>query len=153
MFFDCAASGAPVSFISELQRRFPYLPSGYIDLLREYDGLDIAWFVFQGSGDSKYPPLQRLLDRDDPRIDVENCCPFATDASGNVLTINRNGSIEVILTDSASENSTLFLARDFETLMDKGFFGPDFTKILYGRPPRPDDDLGWVSYLKKAGWF
>jgi hypothetical protein len=153
MYLEAAETGAPGSFLAALHNRFPFLPQAYLDMLREYDGLDIAWFVFRGSGHSKYPPVQQLFDRQDPRLDLTKNCPFVSDASGNLLTFERSGAIDILLTDSGATEPQKRLCSDFDFLMDKCFFGPEFTRVFYGREPNLQDDESWVGYLRRAGWL
>ena len=152
MYFEVANTGASEMVLGELHNRFSFLPQAYLQMLHEFDGLDISWFVFRGSGQSKYPSLQQLFDRQEPRLELSFSCPFATDASGNLLTFERDGSIGILLTDLAASNPKRRLCSDFDFLMGKCFFGPEFTRVFFGREPKAQDEIGWVDYLRKAGW-
>lgn len=153
MFFDNAPSGAPEEHVSKLRLRYSFLPDEYLNLLRVFDGLDIAWIVFFGSGASKYPAFETILRRWNDRLDLAAACPIAEDAGGSPLLLHEDGKVTLFLADSHAMAERRFLCTSFDVLMDEGLFGPKFTQILYGRAWIPEDDGGWVGYLKRSGWY
>jgi hypothetical protein len=152
MFFDSAKTCAPDTHITSLRERYPFLPQSYTSLLSKYDGLDIHWFVFFGSGQSLYPSVDKICSRWCDRFNIVSACPFAEDAGGNPLFLQSDGTIQLYWADTAGLESKK-LCFSFDELMEDGFFGPKYTQILHGRDWMPKDDTSWVGYLKKAGWY
>jgi hypothetical protein len=152
MFFNAAKAPAPASHIQSVQERYPFLPESYLTMLSGFDGLDIEWFVFFGSGASKYPSTAQICKRWCDRFDVVSSFPFAEDAGGNPLFLHADGTIHLHETDTINFQERL-LCQNFDILMSDAFFGPRYTQMLHGRNWKPTDDESWVGYLKKSGWY
>lgn len=131
--------------ISELKVRFPFLPEDYLEFIRKYDSLGLAWFVFFGSKKSKIIPLREELDYWAQQM-RKNYFPFGKDVGGGIFAFNKKGEIIYFSVDDYQWGTPIFIASNLEE-----FIGTCLLGRRYGEFDSIKNNT-FYDFLKDQGW-
>lgn len=140
------------SFVEDLQRKYPFLDHEYCRFLSVTDGASLWMYEFFGSGSSKMPALEDLMQRWPPNVDSLRVFPFAEDPSGNCIAMRENGEVIQFGFRAESDTDCTALAQSFGQFVGNVLMGEDFYS-LFDIPATEFEDNEWTDYLKQKGWL
>lgn len=144
--FERAAAGAPARFLSDLQRRFAFLPAEYLEFLAFSDGIQLDQFVLFGSGESTFPALSGLERR--WNCVLPRAFPIGEDSGGGVFLLGPDGKVRLAAPQPPHQEDEV--AASFPALLDEVFMGPGYLGLF---PYGPYADNEWLNFLGKQGWL
>jgi hypothetical protein len=135
-------------FLKILKLRFPKLPESYLNFLKAYGDLEIAWFKFYGEGGKYSVSLFEMLnlweEYDIYHFEKNGFCLIGCDPGGDLYCLNEQG--EVIMFDSVNvEEPPKFITDSFDTFMNEHVLGKNY-------PEFAREDNEFYQFLKEQGW-
>ncbi len=147
MVFSAAAAGAPKTFLHSLAANHRWLPSGYLDFLRETDGASLDFTLFGGSGHSTFPSLSGLQ---------KTWAPSAPTGAGLVIGQTADSGIflaqdgHVLLFGAEPSERPSPLADSFDSLLGDVLMGEEYLRLY---PRGTFEDNAWLGLLERNGWL
>jgi SMI1 / KNR4 family (SUKH-1) len=131
--------------LEELVREYPYLPSEYIDFIKEFDGCGLAWVTFYGSKNSPIIPLREEIDYWFDKLKGDYF-PFGKDASGSIYLFDRKGRVLLFDKYDYEFENPKIIAENFVEFVDKCLLGKRYEEFNY------IEKDGFYNFLKSQGW-
>lgn len=128
----------------EIQKEYPFLPPSYIDFIRKYDSIGIAWVTFFGSKGAHIISLKEKLEG---LKDVLNgkYFPFAKLPSGCLYAFNEKGEVLYFIREDFDFKKPTKIADTFEEFVSECILGKRYLEFNY-------ENSLFYQFLKKQGW-
>lgn len=143
---DFPSAGMPKELLDALKEDCEFLPSDYMMMLAEFDGLDLYGVTFFGSSEGQFKSIDWLLGLAGKQLNTETCRALAKDADGTLVYTKLDGGIYWSLDESEEK-----LADSFADFMGGVLMGKDYQRI------NPDgvayDEDEWAQFLISQGWL
>lgn len=131
--------------LEKVVKRYPFLPQSYIDFIRKYDSLGLAWVTFFGSEGANIIPLRKKIE-DLKDVIKGEYFPFAKLPSGSLYAFNLKGEVLYFMREDFNFKKPMKIADTFEELVGECILGkryPEFEDI---------ENNAFYEFLKKQGW-
>jgi hypothetical protein len=132
--------------INALIKNYKWLPSSYLNFIRQYDGICISFVDFYASKGRNFSKLESYLN--DCEVFLKgNYFPFAKDADGSQFIFDKEG--KVYWWDSYDydfEQEPKFIANSLEEFVDDCLLGKRYKEFNFIENNR------FYNFLKSMGW-
>ena len=132
--------------INNIVTEYPWLPAAYLDFIKEFDGISIAFLRFYGSEDGDAIPLYEILEESKPYLKDEYF-PFGRDPGGSQFIMNQKGQIFLWHEfDYEFEKDPKWLANSLEEFLDECILGKRYIEFNNIEKDR------YYDFLKSMSW-
>jgi len=131
--------------VESYAKEYPWLPEFYLNFIRNYDTLGLAWVVFFGSEKLGRASLKDKINsyKDQMR---EEYFPFAKDADGSIYAFNKKGEVIYFDIDDYNWKKPIFIAKDLEAFIGECLLGKRFGEF------NNIETSKFYPFLKSQGW-
>jgi len=132
--------------IESLTKNHPWLPKFYLDFIKEYDSISIAWTVFFGSAENNVLTLKDEIEYWGEHLN-KGYFPISNHPSGGTYILNKTGNVMFFeREDFEWENEPQFIANDLEEFIGECLVGKRY--LEFGEI----EDDRFHLFLKDQGW-
>jgi hypothetical protein len=132
--------------IEETVDEYPWLPQSYLDFIKEFDGISIAFLRFYGSKNGDAIPLHEEIAEHKPYL-KKDYFPFGRDADGSIFIMNHKG--EIFWWDEYDyefEKEPKWLANSLEEFVGDCILGKRYGEFVNIEKNK------FYPFLKSEGW-
>ena len=132
--------------IENLTKDYAWLPQFYLDFIKEYDSISIAWTVFYGSVANNVLTLKEEVEYWGDHLN-KGYFPMSSDPSGGIYVLNQAGNVMFFQRDDFDwEEEPEFMANDLEEFLCECIMGKRYSEF------KSVDDDDFYLFLKDQGW-
>lgn len=133
--------------LESIVKDYPSLPESYIDFIKKYDSIGIAWFVFYGSEANKIIPLKTEIPYWREEGLPEEYFPFGKGPSGELYTFNSQGKVIHFRSDDYDFENPDKVAETFEEFVNDCLLGNRYAEFNM-----LEKDTFYL-FMKEQGWI
>lgn len=132
--------------IDDWIRQYPWLPKSYIEFIKEFDGISVAFCRFYGSENGKAVPLKQEIDYCKPML-KDQYFPFGCYADGSQFIFDSSGKVYWWdKYDYDFEEEPKYLAGSLEEFIDQCVLGPRYGEFAFV------EESKFYPFLKSMNW-
>lgn len=132
--------------LDSILKTYPWVPKEYINFIKKYDNIGIAWVVFYGSENGNIIPLGKEIEYWRNEGMPEDYFPFGKGPGGEVYVFNKEGHVIEFADDDYDFEHPKFIASSLQEFVEDCLMGKryaDFNRIENDR---------YYAFLQLQGW-